>query len=224
MDDPCILLGTTNPAKGYKLSWLLRGLPLKQVTPRELGLTETEPCESEDTHEEVARQKAVAWSQSSAGWKGLVISSDGGLVIPALDKRWESLHTRRFVGVDADDQAHREGLLELMQPYHGDERRASWVEALAIADGGRTLASWQVEGSSGVLLEEPGPGPAVPGFWAFSIWYFPELRKTYDQLTEGELEHLGDHWSQLRLSSVRFLRGHLGIEAMSLEAKGTSPC
>ena len=221
MDDPPILLGTTNPAKQRKLSWLLRGLPLKQVTPQELGSTQAEPRESGDTHEKVARQKAVAWSDAASG---LAISSDGGLVIPALGKRWESLHTRRFAGIDADDQARRDGLVELMQPYHGDERRASWVEALAIADGGRTLASWQVEGPSGVLPEEPRPGPAVSGFWAFSIWYFPELRKTYDQLTEEELEHLGDHWSQLRLSVVGFLRGHLGIEAMSLDAKGTSPC
>jgi len=85
-----------------------------------------------------------------------------------------------------------------MQPYKGDERKASWVEALAIAEGGCTLASWEVEGANGILLEQPGRGPRVTGFWVFSLWYFPHLGKTYNELDEQELEGLNDHWSQLK--------------------------
>ena len=198
-----MLLGTTNPAKQRRLRWLLEGLSLTLATPQELGLSDRAPGEDGHTHEENARLKAAGWSRLSSM---PVIASDGGLVIPALGQRWESLHTHRFAGAEADDQTRLEQLLRVMEPYKGEERRASWVEALAVANQGETLASWQVDGPTGVLLEDVGNGPVVPGFWVFSVWYFPQVKKTYNELGEAELERLNDHWSQLRPLVQRHLR------------------
>ena len=75
-----ILLASGNPAKQATLQWLLEDLPLETVTPRELGLTSV-PDEEGETHQDIARQKASAWSQAASM---LVIASDGGLIIPAL--------------------------------------------------------------------------------------------------------------------------------------------
>jgi XTP/dITP diphosphohydrolase len=195
MDSISVLLGTGNPAKQSRLRRLLVGLPLNITTPGEPGVVADAPDEQGATHEENARLKAEVWSRTRGT---LAISSDGGLVVPALGRRWESLLTRRFAGEEADDEARLECLLRLMRPYRGQEREASWVEALAIARDGRTLASWEVEGATGLLLDEIGSSPVVPGFWVFSIWYFPELGKTYNALDEHELERLNDHWSQLK--------------------------
>ena len=201
MDNSGILLATTNPAKVRRLRWLLEGLPLDPTTPDELGLSGKDPEEDGSSHEENAILKAQGWSRAVAM---PTIASDGGLVIPALGERWESLFTHRFAGVEADDDARRERLLQLMQGYRGEERKASWVEAVAIAQDGRTLACWQVEGATGLLLDGPGAGPAVPGFWAFSVWYFSHLGKTYNELDEQELRRLDDHWSQLKPLVQRF--------------------
>ena len=208
MGNTSILVATTNPAKQRRLRWLLEGLPLNPATPCELGLTDQAPGEMGSSHEENACLKAEAWSRV-AGM--LAISSDGGLVIPALGRQWESLLTHRFAGEGADDKARLERLLQLMQPYREDARMASWVEALAIAEEGQTIVSWQVEGATGFLLERPGPGAIVPGFWVFSVWYFPELGKTYNELDDQELEHLNDHWSQLKALARRFF--HRGTAA-----------
>ena len=207
MDATDILLATTNPAKQSRLRWLLDGLPLNPTTPGELGLGHAAPPETGTSHEENSRLKAEGWSQA-AGM--LAISSDGGLLIPSLGRRWESLSTHRFAGEDADDEARLAGLLRLMAPYSGEERRASWVEALAIADKGCTLASWQVGGASGLLLEAPRPGPIVPGFWVFSVWCSTQLGKTYNELDEGELEQLNDHWSQLKALARPFFHEATG--------------
>ena len=189
-----ILLGTTNPAKLEKLRWLLEGLPLEPVSPRDLGMAGRGPDEDGPTHLETAVAKAREWSLAA----GLpAISTDGGLVIPALGAGWRSTLTHRFAGEGADDPARVSRLLELMAPHSGDGRRASWVEAVAVADGESSLASWEVAGADGVLLEAPS-GPAVPGFWVFSLWYFPRLGKTYNELDQGELESLDDHWTHLR--------------------------
>ena len=134
----------------------------------------------------------------------LAIASDGGLVIPALGPRWESRYTRRFAGPAANNRERLARLLELMSPYHDEDRRASWVEALAIAHSGRVLVSWELYGGVGYLDEHPPAGP-LPEFWVFSVWRFPQFGATYNQLTDGQRESIDDHWGRLRLLIRRFL-------------------
>ena len=198
-----ILLATGNPAKQATLQWLLEDLPLETVSPRELGLTSV-PDEEGETHHAIAREKASAWSQAASM---LVIASDGGLIIPALGANWESRFTHRFAGAAANDQDRLRSLLELMLPYQGAQREASWIEAVAIADQGQILASWELTGATGLIADVPSNGPAeasiedpaVAGFWVFSVWRFPEIGKYYNQLTEPERQLLDDHWTQLRV-------------------------
>ncbi len=201
-----ILLATGNPAKQATLQWLLEGLPLETVTPAELGLTLV-PDEEGETHQAIARQKASAWSQSASM---LVIASDGGLVIPVLGADWESRFTHRFAGAAANDQDRLQSLLELMQPYQGAEREASWIEAVAIAGQGQILTSWELTGTTGLIADEPiqevDDDPAAEGFWVFSVWRFPKFGKYYNQLTEAERQSLDDHWTQLRVRAQTYFR------------------
>ena len=193
-DPKHILLATGNPAKQRVLRDLLEGLPLQPVTPAELRLT-ADPEETAETHEAIAVEKAVAWS-SLAGT--LAIASDGGLVVPFLGQNWESRYTHRFAGPVADDEDRRNRLLQLLANATGAQREASWVEALAIADSGTPLKSWELKGGSGLIANAPEPGPHSPGFWVFPLWYFPELGKYYNQLSGAERESLGDHWTKLK--------------------------
>ncbi len=195
MNNHKVLLATTNPAKLERLKWILEGLDLETATPDGISLHPEPPQETGATHEENARLKAEFWSKVASM---PALASDGGLVVPAFGERWESLLTRRFAGEEAADEARLDRLLDMMAPFSGSQRTASWVEALAVADKGRTLASWSVKGATGVLADSTGHGPVVPGFWVFSLWYFPHLGKTYNELTEAEKEGLNDHWSQLK--------------------------
>ena len=192
-----ILLATGNGDKQRMLRWLLEGLSVHPVTPAELGISAA-PDESADTHEAIARAKAEEWS-SVAGMAA--IASDGGLLVPSLGANWESRYTRRFAGPAADDSERQRRLLALMQPYSGPDRSAAFVEGLAIAERGRTLASWEVQGATGRIvdgLDEAGDPTGGDGFWVFPLWYFAEFARTYDQLTEAERATLGDHWESLR--------------------------
>ena len=189
-----ILLATGNPAKQEALRSLLDGLPLRPVSPKDLGI-EADPDETGETHEAIAVEKAVEWSRL-AGM--LAIASDGGLVVPSLGHNWESRYTHRFAGPAADDEERRRRLLELLETKTGAGREASWVEALALADSGSPLKSWELKGGRGIIAEAPESGIHPPGFWVFPLWYFPELGKYYNQLTVGERESLGDHWATLK--------------------------
>ena len=96
-----------------------------------------------------------------------------------------------------------------MQPYRGKQRGASWVEAIAIADRGRLLASWELKGATGIISDGTINISQDSGFWAFSVWYFPQCGKTYDQLSLEERERLGDHWVRLRRLVQVFFREYL---------------
>ena len=189
-----ILLATGNPAKQCALRDLLEGLPFEPVTPSDLGIS-ADPEETADTHEAIAVEKAVEWSRL-AGM--LSIASDGGLVVPSLGPNWESRYTHRFAGPAADDEERRRRLLQLLDDATGPAREASWVEALAIANSGKPLKSWELTGSSGIIAREAEPGPHASGFWVFPLWYFPELGKYYNRLSGKEREVLGDHWARLK--------------------------
>ena len=194
-----ILLATGNQDKQQQFREILEGLPFAPVTPEQLDQAAF-PEEDGDTHESIARDKAAQWSAAASM---LVIASDGGLVIPALGPRWESRYTHRFAGPAADNSERLARLLEMMRPHHGENRRASWMEALAIAHGGTILASWELGGGSGYLAEQP-PDDSLPEFWVFSVWRFPQFGASYSYLTSEQRESIDDHWARLRRLVRRF--------------------
>ena len=207
-----ILLATGNADKQRMLAWLLEGLPVVGVTPAEAGVW-AGPDESADTHEAIARAKAEEWSRA-AGMPA--IASDGGLLVPSLGANWESRYTHRFAGPAADDDERQRRLLELLRPFTGDDRNAAFVEGLAIAEGGRTLVSWEVQGATGRIVDtlaDRGGATDGDGFWVFPLWHFAEFGRTYDRLTEAERASLGDHWDALRGLMREFVPGWLSSES-----------
>ena len=195
-----ILLATGNRDKQEQFRRILEGLPFAPVTPSEAGVSG--PSDEEgDTHEAVARYKASRWSSVGSS---LAIASDGGLVIPVLGPRWESRYTRRFAGPAADNTERLTRLLELMSPFRGEDRRASWVEAVAIAHRGRVLVSWELAGANGYLDKVPANAP-LPEFWVFSVWRFPQFDATYNQLGQRQREAIDDHWERLGSLVRRYL-------------------
>ena len=195
---PPILLATGNADKQRMLRWLLDGLPVRPVTPAQRSVS-ADPDESGATHQAIAEAKAIAWSRAAGGT--MAIASDGGLLVPALGANWESRYTRRFAGPAAADAERQRRLLELLQPYAGPDRNAAFVEALAIAADGQTLASWAVSGATGRIVDslaDAGNPTDGSGFWVFPLWYFAQYERTYDRLTATERAALGDHWHTLR--------------------------
>ncbi len=197
-----ILLATGNPAKGAKLRWLLDGLGLEPATLAEhpdLRL----PDETSGTFRANAELKAIAASRAC---DGLAIASDGGVVIPALGDAWDALRTGRAAGPGATDEAKARHLLALMAAKRGDDRRVSWSEAVAVADRGMLTGAWGAAETSGVLTETYDPAQAIPGFWVYSLWYFPQAGKRYVELTAAELEGQDRTWMALREQVRRFFQ------------------
>lgn len=176
---------------------MVEGLPYVALTPADLpeGQAATVPEDGESFAENAGR-KAATWSAAAGGM--LTLASDGGLEIPALGERWQALRTRRNAGEGADDAARIRHLLELMRGLHGEERRARWHEALALAQGGAALHVWTASGDGGLIAEQAPPGTADDPFWTERIRYYPAAAKTYHGLSAEELAALDTVWPRLR--------------------------
>ena len=201
-----LLLATSNPAKLDKLTWVLEGLPFTCVPLSQLP-SQPQPEESGQTFDDNARLKA---SQGSKLFGGLAIASDGGLGIPTLGDQWEALLTARAAGEGADDATRARHLLALMRDKKGEERRVFWTEALALADRGQLLGSWQESGSEGYLTESYDPAKAIPGFWVYSLWYYPQFGRRYVELTPQELTEVDVTWQRLKAHVQACLQGKRG--------------
>ena len=198
-----IVIATTNPAKAAKLRWVLEGLPLDLQAAVDLRA----PAETGDSYAENARLKAIAASEAAGG---LAIASDGGVQVLALGPAWNGLFTGRAAGDDVEEEMRARHLLLLMQGKKGDERRIAWTEAVALADRGTVLGSWEESGNEGLLTEGYDGTDAIPGFWVYSLWYYPQLGKRYVQLAAEELDRVDLTWGRLRARVQDFFGQSLG--------------
>jgi len=148
---------------------------------RILGLSN---ISSEKEHEEIgvsfaknARLKALAYS---ADTDLPVLADDSGLEVAALGGR-PGIHSARYAGPEASDSDRIRKLLSELDAS-GGPRDARFVCTLAIAQAGRLLLEAYGE-CRGLIAREPR---GTNGFGYDPIFLFPELQRTYAELSESE--------------------------------------
>ena len=134
--------------------------------------------EDAPTFAENAAGKALHYSRHS---DETILADDSGLVVPALGGA-PGVHSARYGGVNAGSEQKIAKLLDALRGKERPLRAAHFVCVIAVARQGRALAvvSGKVDGE---ILDVPrGSG----GFGYDPIFYFPELGKTFAELTAGE--------------------------------------
>jgi XTP/dITP diphosphohydrolase len=131
--------------------------------------------ESAPTFAENATGKALHYSRFTPE---TVLADDSGLVVPALGGA-PGVQSARYAGPGATDADRYRKLLREMEDRQGDERRARFVCVIALATRGKALLVVS-DRAEGILATEPrGQG----GFGYDPIFLFPELGRTYAELT-----------------------------------------
>ena len=132
-----LLFGTTNPGKLRELRRLVAGLPVRVLSPDELGRPLPEVEEDGATFEENAAKKAVEWAR----FAGLhAVADDSGLCVDALggapgvrSARWSEEVRPGALQRGARDEANNELLLARLDGRHDDERGAEYRAVLVLA-------------------------------------------------------------------------------------------
>jgi len=194
-----IVVATRNPGKLKEYRSLLADTGWKVLGLGDAGVT-IEAEETGTTFVENARQKALAYSRET---DLPVLADDSGLEVFALGGR-PGIHSARYAGDGADDSQRMAKLLSELEHAAGG-RDARFVCALALARRGRLVVEAEGE-CRGVIADAPR---GTHGFGYDPVFLFPELGKTYAELSE-EAKNRVSHRAHAVASLLELLAG--GIE------------
>jgi XTP/dITP diphosphohydrolase len=152
-----------------------------------------QPAVVEDglTFEANARKKAEAYSLYARG--EIVVADDSGLEIDALQGS-PGVHSARYAapdlhgqqphqaGANTDDEANNARVLRELRDVPPAQRTGRFVCVLAAARDGKTLATFRGT-TEGVILDAPR---GRNGFGYDPLFYFPQIGKTFAELTAEE--------------------------------------
>jgi XTP/dITP diphosphohydrolase len=211
-----LFFGSGNPGKLRELLRLVEGLPVRVVTPADLGRPLPEVEEDGATFRANAEKKARAFARF-AGM--LALADDSGLCVDALDgapgvrsARWSAQEAPGLAGA-ARDLANNSKLLAALAGQPKDRRGGGYVAVLSLArpDG---VVVGSVEGTCrGHIAREPRGS----GGFGYDPLFVPEGRA----LTMAELPPAEKDALSHRGAAFRALRPVLAHLATLDEPKGT---
>jgi XTP/dITP diphosphohydrolase len=180
-----ILIATSNPGKlrDFAGAAAPHGIEINGIP----GFSSL-PAVVEDglTFEENARKKAEEYSLAAPG--EIVVADDSGLEVDALN-RAPGVHSARYAAdqphladENTDDEANNARVLRELRKVPPEKRTGRFVCVLAAARDGRTLATFRGT-AEGMILGAPR---GTNGFGYDPLFYFPQIQKTFAELSAEE--------------------------------------
>lgn len=138
------------------------------------------------TFEENACKKAESYSLAAPG--EMVLADDSGLEIDALGGA-PGVHSARYAAdqphaaeCNTDDEANNARVLRELRSVPEQKRTARFVCVLVVARDGKTMNTFRGT-AEGVILDAPR---GLGGFGYDPLFYFPEIGKTFAELSAEE--------------------------------------
>jgi len=180
-----VLIATSNPGKLRDFAGAARthGITVSGI-PNFASL----PAAVEDgaTFEENAGKKAQQYSLAVPG--EIVLADDSGLEVDALHGA-PGVHSARYAAdephkadANTDDDANNARVLRELAGVPEEKRSGRFVCVIAAARDGQTLATFRGAAEGRILDHLRGSG----GFGYDPMFYFPQIGKTFAELTPEE--------------------------------------
>jgi len=193
-----VLIATSNPGKvrDFNGAAAHHGIEIVGI-PNFTSL----PAVVEDglTFEANARKKAEAYSRYVPA--EILVADDSGLEVDALNGA-PGVHSARYAadepqkaGANTDDGANNARVLHELNGVPTAKRTARFVCVLAAARDGQMLATFRGT-AEGVILES---ARGTNGFGYDPLFYFPQIQKTFAELTSEEKAQYSHRGAALRL-------------------------
>ena len=169
------VLATHNPGKLKEMADILSGLGVEVVSPADAGIS-VDVEETGTTFAENAMLKAKAICAAS----GLpAIADDSGLCVDALNGG-PGVYSARYGGEGLDDRGRYTLLLQNMRGQTTRVAHFACAIACAFPNGDELTAEGRCDGA--IAFAPMG----TEGFGYDPVFFVPQLRKTYAQLTPEE--------------------------------------
>jgi XTP/dITP diphosphohydrolase len=180
-----ILIATSNPGKlrDFAGAATSHGIEIASL-PNFASITPV--VEDGETFEANARKKAEEYSLHAPG--EIVLADDSGLEVDGLHGA-PGVHSARYaaeaphlVDGNTDDEANNARLLRELRNVPREKHTGRFVCVVATARDGATLATFRGV-AEGIILDAPR---GANGFGYDPLFYFPQIQKTFAELTAEE--------------------------------------
>ena len=172
-----VVMATNNRHKFEEISAILTGMPFRLIPLSDYPDT-PELKEEGATYAENAIHKARTVARFTGKW---ALGDDTGLEVDALNGQ-PGLYSARYAGENVTFADNRKKLLDEMTGVPWEKRTAVFRTVLALV--GPSDETHVVEGQLSGQITETEKGAA--GFGYDAVFYIPELKKTYAELTATE--------------------------------------
>jgi XTP/dITP diphosphohydrolase len=192
-----VLIATSNPGKLRDFAGAARAHGIEIAGIPNFSSLPT-PVENGSTFEENARKKAEEYSLAVPG--EIVVADDSGLEVDALNGT-PGVHSARYAAdephladANTDDEANNARLLRELKQVEPNKRTGRFVCVLAAAREGKTLATF-LGTAEGFILDLPR---GSDGFGYDPLFYFPQIQKTFAELSAEEKARYSHRGSAFR--------------------------
>lgn len=212
MEKTIIVLATRNRGKTAEIRDFLKGFPVDIQDLNDFGPI-PEVVEDGATFDDNAYKKA-SFISKVIGFPAL--ADDSGLEVSALGGA-PGVHSARYAGENASDEANNAKLLEALSGVKDRSARFQCVLSLAVPTGAALTYEASCEG---LILDQPRGNN---GFGYDPLFYYPELDKTFGEMTleeKSRVSHRGKalmefkqeldkvlKWLKIRYEEEKRLRG-----------------
>jgi XTP/dITP diphosphohydrolase len=194
---PRVLIATSNPGKLRDFAGAAAPLGI-EIEPLPNFASLPPIVEDGKTFEANARKKAEGYSQYAPG--KIVLADDSGLEVDALAGA-PGVHSARYAADqphllenNTDDQANNSRLIREIRKIPPEKRTGRFVCVIAAARDGRPLAVFRGQ-AEGMILDRPR---GSNGFGYDPLFYFPQIQKTFAELTAEEKAHYSHRGAAFR--------------------------
>ncbi len=180
-----VLVATSNPGKLRDFVGAAKAFGIEVASlPNFSSLTPV--VEDGLTFEANARKKAEQYSLAAPA--EIVLADDSGLEVDALNGA-PGVHSARYAAenpekeeANTDDEANNEKLIREIKLIPERDRCGRFVCVIAAAKNGKTLGIFRGTAEGMILEASQGSN----GFGYDPLFYFPEIRKTFAELSAEE--------------------------------------
>jgi XTP/dITP diphosphohydrolase len=200
-----ILIATSNPGKlrdfdgaAHTLGIEIAGIPDFSSLPSVV--------EDGETFEDNARKKAEQYSPYAPGQ--IVLADDSGLEVdflngaPGVRSARYAADQPQLAHANTEDKRNNARVLRELKDIPTERRSGRFVCVLAAARDGKTLATFRGT-AEGIILDAPR---GSNGFGYDPLFYFPQIQKTFAELTAEEKARYSHRGAAFRQFLVWFTK------------------
>ncbi len=190
-----LIIASNNQGKIKEIKEILKDFHLEIISLKEAKL-QVDVVEDGETFMENAYKKADEIYKLTGQ---MVLSDDSGLMVDVLGGA-PGVFSARFAGEHGNDKKNNEKLLGLLKGKKQEERGAKFVAAIVLIADENNIIKVQGEAKGYIIEKQQGEN----GFGYDSLFYIPELDKTFAELS-GREKNLISH----RGKALEMLKGKL---------------